>query len=248
MMRSSNPTLSPTVFSNAGPVTLGGAMTVNGTAVKTGILTAVVLASATWIWNAVSTGTAPAWAGSALTFGWIIPLGAGLIISFAPRTAPWLAPVYAIGEGLILGLISWMFEKQFHGIVLTSVLLTCGVLVAMLAAYMTGVIRATEKFKMGVFAATGGIAIFYLVNMVLGIFGIQIPGLFGNGLFGIGFSVFVVVIAALNLVMDFDSIEQGARQGAPKYMEWYGAFALLVTLVWLYIEILRLLSKLRSRD
>ncbi|MDB6118799.1 MAG: rane protein [Verrucomicrobiaceae bacterium] len=248
MMQSSNPTLRESTFRNAGPITAGATMTVNGTAVKTGILTALVLASATWIWNEISSGGQPAWFGSAVTFGWIIPLATGLIVSFIPRTAPWLAPVYAVGEGLLLGLISWMFESKFHGLVLTSVLLTCGVLVAMLAAYMTGVIRATEKFKMGVFAATGGIAIFYLVNMVLGMFGIQIPGLFGNGMIGIGFSVFVVVIAALNLVMDFDMIEQGAAQGAPKYMEWYGAFALLVTLVWLYIEILRLLSKLRSRD
>ncbi|MDB6138549.1 MAG: hypothetical protein JWO94_1621 [Verrucomicrobiaceae bacterium] len=248
MMRSSNPTLSPTVFKNAGPVALGGAMTVNGTAVKTGILTALVLASATWIWNSVATGTVPALGGPALIAGFIIPLVAGLVISFAPRTAPWLSPVYAVGEGLLLGLLSWMFEKQFHGIVLTSVLLTCGVLVAMLAAYMTGVIQATEKFRMGVFAATGGIAVFYLISMVLGMLGIHIPGLFGNGLIGIGFSVVVVVVAALNLVLDFDMIERGAAQGAPKYMEWYGAFALLVTVVWLYMEILRLLSKLRSRD
>ena len=141
-----------------------------------------------------------------------------------------------------------MFERQFHGIVLTAVLLTCGVLAAMLAAYMTGVIRATEKFKAGVFAATGGICLFYLITMVLGLFGVHVPGLFGNGLLGVGISLFIVIIAALNLVIDFDFIERGAAGGAPKYMEWYGAFSMMVTLVWLYLEILRLLSKLRDRD
>ena len=248
MIRTSNPTLNAAVFRNAGPVAVGGSMTVNGTAAKTGILTALVLASAMWVWNSISTGTVPALGGATMVIGFLIPLAAGLVITFVPRTAPWLAPVYAVGEGLILGLISLMFEKQFHGIVLTSVLLTCGVLVALLAAYMTGMIKATEKFKMGVCAATGGIMLFYLLTMVLGFFGVHIPGLFGNGLFGIGFSVVVVVVAALNLVIDFDFIEQSAAQGAPKYMEWYGAYAMLVTLVWLYIEILRLLSKLRSRD
>jgi uncharacterized YccA/Bax inhibitor family protein len=149
---------------------------------------------------------------------------------------------------VILGLISSYFERQFHGIVLTSVLLTCGVLATMLAVYITGMVRATDKFRTGVIAATGGLVLVYFITMVLGFFGVHIPGLFGNGLVGIGFSIFVVVLAALNLVLDFDIIERGAAGGAPKYMEWYGAFALLVTLVWLYMEILRLLSKLRSRD
>lgn len=130
----------------------------------------------------------------------------------------------------------------------TAVLLTCGVLFSLLAAYTTRVIRVTQQFRMIVFGATAGIALFYLASMVLGLFGIQIPGLFGNGWVGIAFSLFVVGIAALNLVMDFDFIENGAASQAPKFMEWYGAFGLLVTLVWLYLEILRLLSKIRSRD
>jgi uncharacterized YccA/Bax inhibitor family protein len=247
-MNSSNPTLSSSVFSNAGPVALGDRMTLNGTIGKTGLLTTILMVAAGWVWNTSTSGTAPSWFGAVIMAGWIVPLVAGLVISFAPRTAPMLAPVYALGEGVLLGMISSMFEQKFHGIVLTAVLLTSGVLVALLAAYVTGVIRATEKFKAGVFAATGGICLFYLITIVLGFFGVQIPGLFGNGMFGIGFSVFVVVIAALNLVIDFDFIERGAASGAPKYMEWYGAFALMVTLVWLYIEILRLLSKLRSRD
>lgn len=247
-MRTNNPALNEAIFRNAGPVTQGGAMTVNGTVTKTGILTALVLASATWVWSSATSGNPSGLAGIGMTVGWIVALIAGLIIPFAPRTAPWLAPVYAVGEGCLLGMISFMFEKQFHGIVLTSVLLTCGVLAALLGAYMTGMVRATERFRTGVFAATGGIALFYLLSMVLAIFGIHIPGMFSNGLFGVLFSLFVVAVAALNLVLDFDFIERSAAMGAPKYMEWYGAYGLLVTLVWLYLEILRLLSKLRSRD
>ncbi len=247
-MNTSNPTLNSSVFTNAGPVVAGDKMTLNGTVAKTGLLTTILLVAAAWAWNACSGGALPAWFGAAAIGGGIGAFVIGLIISFSPRTAPMLAPVYALGEGVILGLISAMFERRFHGIVLTAVLLTCGVLAAMLAAYMTGVIRATEKFKAGVFAATGGICLFYLITMVLGLFGVHVPGLFGNGLLGVGISLFIVIIAALNLVIDFDFIERGAAGGAPKYMEWYGAFSMMVTLVWLYLEILRLLSKLRDRD
>ena len=247
-MNTSNPTLNSSVFTNAGPVAEGGAMTLNGTVAKTGLLTTILLVAAAWAWNASTGGALPAWFGAAIMGGGIGAFVVALIISFSPRTAPMLAPVYALGEGVVLGLISAMFERRFHGIVLTAVLLTCGVLAAMLAAYMTGVIRATERFKAGVFAAMGGILLFYVITMVLGLFGVHVPGLFGNGPLGIGISVFIVIIAALNLVIDFDFIERGAAGGAPKYMEWYGAFAMMVTLVWLYLEILRLLSKLRDRD
>ncbi len=247
-MNTSNPTLNSSVFDNAGRAVAGDRMTINGTISKTGFLTALLLLSAAWVWNSIASGTQPDWLGGAAMGAGIGAFVVAMVISFSPRMAPLLAPVYALGEGVILGLISAMFEKQFHGIVLTSVLLTSGVLVALLAAYMSGVVRATEKFKAGVFAATGGICLFFFISMILGFFGIHVPGLFGNGLVGIGFSVFVVIIAALNLVIDFDFIERGAVSGAPKYMEWYGAFALMVTLVWLYLEILRLLSKLRSRD
>jgi len=243
-----NPTLTPAAFDRAGPAIGSSVMTINGTLAKTGILLMLVLASGSWSWNQVASDSAPAWFGMAITFGWLVPLIAAFVISFVPKTAPWLSPVYAVTKGVILGIVSAMFNAQFHGIVLTSILLTCGVLFGLLALYSTGVVRATEKFRAVVFAATAGIAIFYLVSMVLGLFHIQIPGLFGNGMIGIGFSLVVVVIAALNLIIDFDFIERGAAGGAPKFMEWYGAFGLLVTLVWLYLEILRLLSKLRSRD
>jgi uncharacterized YccA/Bax inhibitor family protein len=137
---------------------------------------------------------------------------------------------------------------RFPGIAIEAVSLTFGTLVCLLLAYRSGLIRVTDKFRLGVVAATGGIALFYLIEMVLGFFHIHFAAVNGSGAIGIGFSVFVVIIAALNLVLDFDFIESGARAGAPKYMEWYGAFGLLVTLIWLYFEILRLLSKLRSRD
>ena len=147
-----------------------------------------------------------------------------------------------------IGSISAIYNAQFEGIVLQAVMLTFGTLFALLFAYRSGLIKATENFKLGVAAATGGIALIYLATIVLGLFGIKIPYIHESGLIGIGFSLFVIVIAALNLVLDFDFIESGVEAGAPKYMEWYGAFGLMVTLVWLYIEFLRLLAKLQSRD
>lgn len=249
-MRTSNPTLNDAVFERSRMDALTGAtMTLNGTVFKTGVLTLLLVTAASWSWKiAMGEVAAPDWFTKAWTFGWIIPAVLALIISFVPKTAPALSPLYAITKGLVIGLISAMYERQFGGIVLTAVMLTCGVLFALLAAYSTGLIKPSENFKLGIFAATMGVALFYLATWVLAMFGIQVPGLFGNGWIGIAFSGFVVVLAALNLVLDFDFIENGCAAGAPKHMEWYAAFGLLVTLVWLYLEILRLLSKLRSRD
>ena len=247
-MRTSNPTLNPSAFERAGHATGSGVMTVQGTINKTFILTVLLVIGGAWSWNQVVTNTAPAWFGPAMKFGWILPMVMALVIGFVPRTAPWLSPVYAVTKGVFLGIISAYFNAMYDGIVTTSLLLTFGVLFSLLAAYSAGVIRVTAKFRAGIIAATFGIMLFYLASWILGMFGVQIPGLFGNGLIGIGFSVIVVVIAALNLVLDFDFIEQGAASQAPKFMEWYGAFGLLVTMVWLYLEILRLMAKLRSRD
>ena len=172
-----------------------------------------------------------------------------LVTVFKKTWAPYTAPLYAVLQGLFLGAISATFEQRFPGIVMQAVALTFGTLGALLMAYRSGLIKATENFKLGVVAATGGIAILYLVNIGMGLFGFKGMGFIHEGsLMGIAFSGFVVVIAALNLVLDFDFIEKGVEQGAPKYMEWYGAFGLLVTLVWLYLEMLRLLSKLQSRN
>jgi uncharacterized YccA/Bax inhibitor family protein len=192
--------------------------------------------------------------GGAVASGYAMLGGIGGLICalatvFKPRWSPYTAPVYAGLEGLLLGGISAMFETQYPGIAVQAVGATFGTLAALLAAYASGLIRPSENFKLGITAATGGICLVYLASWVLSLFGVHALGsLFGAGLIGIGFSVFVVIIAALNLVLDFDFIENGVRQAAPKYMEWYGAFGLLVTLVWLYLEMLRLLSKLRSRD
>ena len=183
-----------------------------------------------------------------LAIGGIAGFVVALVTVFKPTWSPITAPVYALLEGLLIGGVSALMEAQFHGIVIQAVALTFGTCLAMLMAFKTGLIRATENFKMGVVAATGGIAVFYIITMVIGFFGIRMPLMYGNSWASIGFSLFVVVIAALNLVLDFDFIEQGAARGAPKYMEWYGAFGLMVTLIWLYLEILRLLAQLRSRE
>ncbi len=248
-MRTSNPTLSDTVFqrSRTGHAA-DGVMTLNGTVLKTAILTLLLVTSATFSWKIGVGENAPSWFSTALIGSLIGCLVLLLIITFKPATAPALAPVYALSNGFVVGAISSMYEAKFGGIVLSAVMLTCGILFALLAAYSTGLIKPSENFKLGVIAATGGIALFYLASIVLGMFGIHIPLRYDNSWIGIAFSGFVVVIAALNLVLDFDFIENGCAAGAPKHMEWYAAFGLLVTLVWLYLEILRLLAKLRSRD
>ena len=168
-----------------------------------------------------------------------------LVTIFKKQWSPITAPLYALVEGFFLGAISAVYNAQFQGIVLQAIMLTFGIMFALLFAYRSGLIKATENFKLGVTAATGGIALIYIATLVLRLFGIQVPFIHDSGLIGIGFSLVVVVIASLNLVLDFDFIESGVEAGAPKYMEWYGAFGLMVTLVWLYLELLRLLSKLR---
>lgn len=239
-MRSGNPALTDSTFEgtrySANPMTLGG--TVN----KTAILLALALLTATWTWQ--STAEHGAAHGMFLAMaGAVGGLVAALITIFAKKAAPYSAPVYALLEGLAIGGISAHYELQYPGIVLQAVGLTFGTLFGLLMAYKSGLIRATENFKLGVIAATLGIALVYLVSFVMSLFGKPIGFIHEGGLYGIAFSGFVVVIAALNLVLDFDFIEEGVASGAPKHMEWYAAFGLMVTLVWLYFEILRLLAK-----
>lgn len=171
-----------------------------------------------------------------------------MVTTFKHSWAPFTSPIYALLEGLFLGGFSSLLEARYPGIAIQSVALTFGVLLAMLLIYSTGLIKVTRRFYIGVAAATGGIAIFYLVQMVMGLFGVRLFALSGSSPLSIGISLFIVSIAALNLVLDFDFIERGVNAGAPKYMEWYGAFGILVTMVWLYLEILRLLAKMRSRN
>ena len=243
MFRTSNPALNEEAFRREGIA--GEVMTISGTVNKTGVLLLCTIASAAWTWNVTS--RSPEQAGAFAVLGAIGGLVVAIITIFKTSFAPITAPIYALLEGLMLGSVSQLFEKQYPGIAIGAVSLTFGTLLAMLLAYRIGLVRATERFTLGVVAATGGIAFFYLLTLVLGFFGIQFNSIYGAGTIGIAFSVFVVIIAALNLVLDFAFIESGAATGAPKYMEWYGGFSLLVTLVWLYLEILRLLAKMRSR-
>ncbi len=247
-MRSSNPALLSNPFSGFGLVSDSNSMTIRGTVNKTAILLLMVLLPALWVWktyfNAVQNpAVVQTWMMVGLIGGFIL----SLVTVFKKEWAPITAPLYALMEGLFLGGISGIFESAYPGIVMQAVSLTIATLLVMLVIYQTGLIKPTENFKLGVVAATGGIALVYFVAIILGFFGINVSFITGSGLFSILFSVFVVCIAALNFIIDFDFIEQGARANVPKYMEWYGAFALMVTLVWLYIEILRLLSKLSDR-
>lgn len=245
-MRTSNPALSDKAFQRAGYG--GDVMTINGTVNKVGILLLLVMVPAAWMWNQVMTAWEPGMAMGPALLGGIGGLVFALVTIFKKTWAPVTAPLYALCEGLFLGGISATYNIRFAGLPMQAVALTFGTLLVLLLAYRTGLVKATENFKLGIVAATGGIALVYLVGFVMRMFGTQMPMIHDAGLVGIGFSLFVVVIAALNLVLDFDFIERGSEMGAPKYMEWYAAFGLLVTLVWLYLEILRLLSKLQSRD
>jgi uncharacterized YccA/Bax inhibitor family protein len=243
-MRTSNPALGDNTFTEfpriMRPET---AMTAQGTANKAILLLLLVMLTASWVWGMNPQAVTP-WVAVGGIAGFIV----ALVTVFKMTWAPITAPIYALLEGLVIGGVSSLAEAQFPGIVLQAVGLTFGTCLALLLVYKSGLIRVTENFKMGVVAATFGIALFYIVTMVLGFFHVQMPLMYGNSWASIGLSVFIVIIAALNLVLDFDFIEQGAAHGAPKFMEWYGAFALMVTLIWLYLEILRLLAKLRSRD
>ena len=246
-MRTSNPALNDQAFRGEG-VAIGDAMTLPGTVNKTGILLTCTVATAAWTWNLFLHSPSVATVAPPMLGGLIGGLIFAFVTIYKKTWAPITAPIYALLEGLVLGSVSAILELRFHGIAIQAVSLTFGTLLILLLAYRSGLIRVTDKFRLGIVAATGGIAIFYLVEIALGFFGVHFTAINGGGAIGIGFSVFVVIIASLNLVLDFDFIESGVRAGAPKYMEWYGAFGLMVTLIWLYFEILNLLSKLRSRN
>ncbi len=241
LFRTGNPALSEKTFRDLAR-TGDGVMTLQGTVNKTGIGILIVAAGAVVTWNMEQPILL-------LVLGAIGGAILGFVTVFKKTWAPVTTPIYALLEGLVLGAVSRMYDQQVEGIVPLAVGCTMGTLGALLLAYTSRLIKVTENFRLGLFAATGGIALLYLVSMVLGFFGIRIPLIHEAGIVGIGFSVVVVTIAALNLVLDFDFIERGSAMGAPKYMEWYAAFGLLVTLIWLYLEILRLLAKIMgSKD
>jgi uncharacterized YccA/Bax inhibitor family protein len=254
LMKTANPALGENTFrgySGGGyPTYIDAAsrMTLSGTVNKTGILLVCAIASAAWTWQRFLVSRDPASVGGLLILGALGGLVCAMVIIFKKEWSPVLAPVYALLEGLVLGGISAITDLRYPGIAMQAVGLTFGTMFVLLFLYTSRIIKVTQKFRMGVVAATGGIFVFYMVQMVLGFFGIRFMSLNGSGPLAIGISLFICAIAALNLVLDFDFIERGVNYGAPKYMEWYGAFGLMVTLIWLYLEILRLLSRTRSRN
>jgi len=244
MLRTGNPALKADSFTSVVRERGAEAMTIEGTVNKTGLSLLILVACAALQWNGVF--------GPGLFLPLLyLGLGGGFVVAmvtvFKQTWAPVTTPLYAALEGLLLGGVSLAFDIRYPGIVMNAVGLTLGTLAALLLAYRSGLIRPSENMKLGIVAATGGVAVVYLISMGMSFFGKTMPYIHDSGPIGIGFSVVVIVLAALNLVLDFDFIERGAEVGAPKYMEWYAAFGLLVTLVWLYLEILRLLAKLQGK-
>jgi uncharacterized YccA/Bax inhibitor family protein len=243
-LRSGNPALTADTFRGTRVRAGEDVMTVGGTVNKTALSLVILLVAAAYPWNL---GPADPRVGVFTMVGILGGLVAAIVTGFRRTWAPYTTPLYAALEGLALGGISVGFETRYPGLVSQAVFLTFGTLGALLVAYRSGLIRATENVKLGIVAATGGIFLVYLISFVMSFFGTSIPLIHSSGTFGIVFSVIVVGVAALNLVLDFDFIEEGAERGAPAYLEWYAAFGLLVTLVWLYLELLRLLAKLQER-
>tara|TARA_Y100000996_G_scaffold396388_1_gene362447 strand:- start:4746 stop:5489 length:744 start_codon:yes stop_codon:yes gene_type:complete len=235
--RSGNPAFTKN-FTGSYDIPVNERMTLDGAVNKTGILLSLCFGGAFIGWNI------PLLMIPAAILGFILAL---VTIFRSPAKAGSTAPLYALSQGIFLGGITMIFENQFPGIAIQAIGLTFGILASLLFCYKSGIIKPTENFRLMVFSATIGIGIVYLISILINLFGSgeEVMMIHSSGPVGIGFSLFVVGIASLNLVLDFDFIEEGAEQGMPKYMEWYGAFSLMVTLIWLYMEILRLLAKLR---
>lgn len=240
-----------------GPVDTTDTMRISGSLSAAAILLAILLVAGWFGWQAVEVVTGTNLAGKTVVIStnlppwllgsWIVGLVLAIVTIVKPKLARVTGPLYAVAEGLLVGAISHLYEARYEGIVLQAVGLTIGVFVMMLVLYATRTIRVTDKLRTGIIAATGAVMLVYLVSIVLRMFGSGVPMIHEAGPIGIGFSLIVVGIASFNLLLDFDFIEKGSRMGAPRYMEWYAGFALMVTLVWLYLELLRLLSKLRQR-
>ena len=239
--RSGNPVLTSNAFNLKSDYS--DKMTIGGTVNKTFLTLMILVGSAYYSWTYISVTNVLAIPSVIVAF--IV----GIITIRKKEWAPVTVPIYGVLQGIFLGIISNMFNTMYDGIVITAISYTLCILFALLSVYRLGIIKPSENFKLGVAAATGGIAILYAANFVMAIFGSGIPLMDVNNssMYSIGFSVFVIIIASMNLVVDFDFIEEGAEKGAPKFMEWYGAFGLMVTLVWLYLEILKLLAKMNSR-
>jgi uncharacterized YccA/Bax inhibitor family protein len=250
LFKSGNPVFMKDVFADQGVQTaddpMRGTMTLSGTMIKTFILFVLLLipAGLVWsVWRQYEELILPVLIGASI-LGFVL----SLIIIFGKKTAPYLSPIYAIVEGVVLGTLSALIEAAYPGIVINAVMITMAIFAVMLLIYTTGLIKVTGKVRTGIIAATGGVALLYGVNLLIRAFGGAGFGfIHDSGPLGIAVSVVVCAIAAFNLLLDFEFINEGSRSGAPKYLEWYGAFGLMVTLIWLYLEILRLLAKLRNR-
>ena len=239
--RSGNPVLTSNAFNVSSDSS--DVMTINGTVTKTFLSVCLVVISGYYSWINIS-----------ITNTLMLPcvlvgLVLGIVTIYKKHLSPITVPIYAVIQGIFLGAISYTFNNLYDGIVITAISYTLSILFVMLTLYRTGIIKPTENFKLGVAAGTGGIALIYFGNLIMSFFGtgLSIMDINNASIYSIGFSLVVIVMASLNLVVDFDFIEEGSEKGAPKYMEWFGAFGLLVTLIWLYLEILRLLAKLNSR-
>jgi len=246
--RSGNPALNRNTFKgfsterSSGPIFKDNVMTIEGTVNKTALSLLLLMFSGYYAYSSFM--------GSYIWLGFGLGIVAFLVTFFKKELAPITTPIYSLCQGLVLGGISYMYAQQFDGIVFNAVCLTAFILLSLLFAYKSRIIKATDNLKLGIFAATGGITLFYIIGIIGLFLGFQVPFLnpTDGSITSILISLFIVVIASLNLVLDFDFIEEGSENGAPKYMEWYAAFGLMVTLVWLYLEILRLLAKINSRD
>ena len=246
-MRSSNPVMTGKIYEKVGSAVSGETMTINGTINKIGLMLLLVIAAASYTWNMVM-GDDPGRANTMAIIGAIGGFIMAMVTIFRPKSSGYMAPVYAILEGMFLGAISAVINSRYPGVAFQAVLLTIGTLFSMLFLYRSGRIRATPKFRRGVMMATGAIFFAYVISWIMSMFGMPMGFMHSSGPLGIGINLVIIVVAALNLIMDFDFIERGSLAGAPKYMEWYGAFGLMVTLVWLYVEFLRLLSRFAGRN
>jgi uncharacterized YccA/Bax inhibitor family protein len=239
--------MSGRIFERTGTVAgEGHVMTINGTINKIGIMLLLVVAAAAYTWNLIVTD--PGRAGTLAMVGAIGGFITAMITAFRPQSSAISAPIYAILEGLFLGAVSAIINAAYPGVAFQAVLLTIGTLFTMLFLYRSGRIRATPRFRRGVMMATGAVFFAYIISWIMGLLGMPVGFMHSSGPLGILINLVIIVIAALNLIMDFDFIERGSQMGAPKFMEWYGAFGLMVTLIWLYIEFLRLLSRFAGRD
>ncbi len=243
-MKSRNPALGDRAFERIHAAATGEVMTVQGAVTRTGILAATLFASAAYTWHTIA-GPNGNNSGLSIGVGMIGGLVVALVTIFVPRISPWTAPLYAVLEGMALGAISWTFEARYPGVPGQAVLATLGALAAMLVLYRTGLVRVTDRFRSIMLTAILGVVLVYVLNLVLGFFGTPLPIVAGGGMAATGFSLLVVGIASFSLLLDFDAMERAAAAGAPRYYEWYTAFGLLVGLVWLYLELLRLLGRRR---